>query len=193
MPALRGIVHAAGVLDDGVVTAQSWARFATVMAPKVLGTWHLHRLSRALDFFVLFSSGAAIAGSPGQANHAAANAFEDAFACYGHARGLATVSINWGPWAEVGAAADRSVSGPSFLRQIAPRDGLSALEVALRSHGSGSGPSRPQVAVLASDWSKLGGSDGLLTAPLFREIFRRHAHRCAIERIADCGNRGNVA
>jgi NAD(P)-dependent dehydrogenase (short-subunit alcohol dehydrogenase family)/acyl carrier protein len=170
MPTLRGIVHAAGVLDDGVVTAQSWARFATVMAPKVLGTWHLHRLTGALDFFVLFSSGAAIAGSPGQANHAAANAFEDAFACYRHAHGLATVSINWGPWAEVGAAADRSVSGPSFLRQIAPRDGLSALEIALRVHDGNSGSSRPHVAVLASDWSKVGGSDGLLLSPLFREV-----------------------
>ena len=170
MPALRGIVHAAGVLDDGVLAAQSWARFATVMAPKVLGTWHLHRLTGPLDFFVLFSSGAAIAGSPGQANHAAANAFEDAFAWYRQAHGQATVSINWGPWAEVGAAADRSVSGPSFLRQIAPRDGLIALDVALRRDDRGGGLSRPQVAVLASDWSTGGGSDGLLTSPLFREV-----------------------
>ncbi|MEP7048694.1 MAG: type I polyketide synthase [Pseudomonadota bacterium] len=171
LPPLRGIVHAAGVLDDGALAALSWPRFATVMAPKVLGTWHLHRLAGALDFFALFSSGAAIAGSAGQANHAAANAFEDALAWYRQARGLPTVSINWGPWAEVGAAADRRVNGPSFVTQIAPRDGLRAFAAALASD-----PTRPrlgsaQVVAIAADWSELAHAPAAWrTAPLFREL-----------------------
>src|SRR5690606_21858770 len=61
MPPLRGVIHSAGVLDDGALLQQSWSRFRTVMAPKVVGSWHLHQLTRhlPLDFFVLFSSGAA--------------------------------------------------------------------------------------------------------------------------------------
>ena len=169
MPPLGGVIHAAGVLDDGVLASQSWERFATVMAPKVLGSWHLHRHARPLDFFAFFSSGASVAGSAGQSNHAAANAFEDALAWYRQAHGLPTVSINWGPWAEVGAAADRRLSGPSFLQQIAPDDGLLAFGAALRRDGAGSGRlASSQVAVLRADWSQLGAAAA--SAPLFREL-----------------------
>ena len=82
MPPLRGVIHSAGVLDDGVLLQQSWDRFATVFAPKVTGSLLLHRLTAAdpLDFFVLFSSVAAVFGSPGQGNHVAANAFMDTLA-----------------------------------------------------------------------------------------------------------------
>ena len=168
---LGGIVHAAGVLDDGVLEAQTWERFATVMAPKVLGAWHLHRLAPPVDFFVLFSSGAAIGGSAGQANHAAANAFEDALAWYRQAHGQPTVSINWGPWADVGAAADRRVSGPSFLRQIAPKDGLLALEACLRRDSTSGRLAHAQMAVLAADWSQTASTrSALLSSDLFREL-----------------------
>jgi acyl carrier protein len=108
LPPLRGIVHAAGVLDDGVLTEQTWERFAPVLAPKVEGSWNLHRLTRALplDFFVMFSSLAAVAGAPGQANYAAANAFQDALATYRRSCGLPAVSIAWGAWADGMAAHD---------------------------------------------------------------------------------------
>ena len=104
---LRGIVHAAGVLDDGVLGAQSPERFATVMRPKVDGAWHLHTLTQgmALDFFVAFSSVASLLGSPGQSNYAAANAFLDSLMQQRRQAGLPGLSINWGPWAEVGMAA----------------------------------------------------------------------------------------
>ena len=171
LPPLRGVVHAAGVLDDGALSAQSWPRFATVMAPKVLGTWHLHRLTGALDFFALFSSGAAIAGSAGQANHAAANAFEDALAWYRQGRGQPTVSINWGPWAEVGAAADRQVSGPSFVTQIAPKDGLRAFAAALDSDVTRPRLASAQIVAIAADWSQLAHAPvAWRSAPLFREL-----------------------
>jgi acyl transferase domain-containing protein len=171
LPPLAGIVHSAGVLDDGVLAAQSWERFATVMAPKVLGTWHLHRLSGPLDFFVLFSSGAAIAGSAGQANHAAANAFEDALAWYRQGRGQPTVSINWGPWSEVGAAADRKLSGPSFVHPISPQDGLRALEAALAPRPNEPRLASSQVVVIATDWRELERAPlAWRSSPLFREL-----------------------
>ncbi|HEY9227525.1 MAG TPA: KR domain-containing protein, partial [Gemmatimonadaceae bacterium] len=154
MPPLRGVIHAAGVLDDGVLSAQTRERFATVMAPKVLGTWHLHSLAGALDFLVLFSSGASLAGSPGQANHAAANAFEDALAFYRQSQGQPTVSINWGPWAEIGAAAERGITTADFVDAIAPRDGLLALEWAMRRIADGVF-GHSQVGVLATDWPRL--------------------------------------
>jgi acyl transferase domain-containing protein/NADPH:quinone reductase-like Zn-dependent oxidoreductase len=108
MPPLRGILHTAGVIDDGVLTEQTWDRFSCVLAPKTSGSWLLHEKTATLplDFFVMFSSMASIFGAPGQANYAAANAFEDALAHERRRRGLPATSINWGAWAEGMAAHD---------------------------------------------------------------------------------------
>ena len=107
LPPLRGIVHAAGVLDDGLLQQMSWERFTQVMASKVQGAWYLHTLTEhlPLDFFICFSSIASVLGSPGQGNYSAANAFMDALAHYRRGMGLPGLSINWGPWAEGGMAA----------------------------------------------------------------------------------------
>ena len=187
LPPLAGIVHCAGVLDDGVLSAQKWSRFSNVMRAKVLGSWHLHRLAGPLDFLVLFSSGASVAGSAGQANYAAANAFEDALAWYRQAKGQPTVSVNWGPWAEIGVAAERHITGGSYLRPISPTDALTALDAVMR-RGTGSEvgtgerhPAHPdltrvafpraQVVVLDADWSAIAaGAHAQLQAPLFRQL-----------------------
>ena len=138
LPPLRGIVHSAGVLDDGILLRQDWQRFLTVMNAKVIGSWILHTLTKknSLDFFVMFSSAASLLGSAGQANHAAANAFVDGLAHYRKSKGLPALSINWGPWAEVGAAArhdqsDRITKGGRLV--IAPKDGLEIFGRLLRS------------------------------------------------------------
>jgi acyl transferase domain-containing protein/acyl carrier protein len=125
LPPLRGIVHAAGVLDDGVLLQQTAQRFQAVMSPKIDGAWNLHCLTRdrALDFFVMFSSVASLLGTAGQGNYAAANAFLDGLAHWRRAQGLPAVSINWGPWAEVGLAARRGAVGLQSVR------GLEALNV----------------------------------------------------------------
>jgi NAD(P)-dependent dehydrogenase (short-subunit alcohol dehydrogenase family) len=117
MPPLAGIVHAAGVLDDCILEHLTPDRFARVMAPKVLGAWNLHLLTRTmpLDFFVLFSSVSALLGSPGQGSYSAANAFMDGLANYRRAHGLPALSVNWGPWSEVGMAARTAARGRSAL------------------------------------------------------------------------------
>ena len=150
MAPLRGVVHAAGTLDDGVLLQQNWERFRRVMAPKIEGAWHLHQLTQdlPLDFCVLYSSISALVGAPGQANHAAANAFMDALAHHRRALGLPAMSINWGVWSEVGAAAERSVEARATAQGIgafSPEQGLRALEELLAR-----GPA--QMAVMAVDW-----------------------------------------
>jgi myxalamid-type polyketide synthase MxaB len=130
LPPLRGIIHAAGILEDGVLSSQNWERFARVLAPKVQGAWNLHTLTqhKALDFFILFSSAASLFGSIAQANYAAANTFLDALAYYRQAQGLTGMSINWGAWSEIGVAAKRQVSMQMHrVGSIAPQQGLQIL------------------------------------------------------------------
>ena len=130
MPPLRGIIHAAGVLDDGLVRQAEWSDFETVLGPKASGAWHLHELTAAdrLDFFVLYSSTASLLGAAGQANYAAANAFLDGLAHHRRALGLPGLSVNWGAWSTVGMAA-RLVDGSQRrigrrgVRLIDPADG----------------------------------------------------------------------
>jgi acyl transferase domain-containing protein/acyl carrier protein len=139
MPALRGVIHAAGTIDDGVLLQQDEGRFRTVMAPKVLGAWNLHELTRGapLDFFVLYSSAASLLGSPGQGNYAAANAFMDALAHHRRARGLPALSINWGPFSEVGLAAateQRGARSAHRVRGLTPAEGTEVLAQLLSGH-----------------------------------------------------------
>ncbi|CAI7975413.1 phthiocerol/phenolphthiocerol synthesis type-I polyketide synthase C [Frankia sp. Hr75.2] len=131
-PPLRGVIHAAGLLDDGVLLQLDAARFERVAAPKVRGAWNLHEatLSRTLDFFVLFSSGASLLGSPGQGNYAAANAFLDALAEHRAAVGLPAMAVGWGPWSEIGLAARPDRGGRlalGGLDSLTPAQGLAAL------------------------------------------------------------------
>jgi NADPH:quinone reductase-like Zn-dependent oxidoreductase/acyl carrier protein len=130
---LRGVVHAAGVVDDGVLAEQSWDRVASVLRAKAEGAWNLHELTRDLDldFFVLFSSAAGTLGSAGQAGYAAANACLDALAHHRRGLGLPAVSIAWGRWAVGMAAAvddrDRARWARQGFREIELAAGLETL------------------------------------------------------------------
>ena len=153
LPPLGGVIHSVGVLSDGALTNQSWERFETVLWPKVLGAWHLHRATadRDLDMFVLFSSRVGVMGNPGQANHAAANAFLDQLAAHRRAQGLPGQAIAWGAWSEIGEAAEqreridrqRSALGG---RWFTPQQGLRAFDQLVRQDVTTS-------VVMSMDWS----------------------------------------
>ncbi|MCC6456105.1 MAG: SDR family NAD(P)-dependent oxidoreductase [Caldilineaceae bacterium] len=134
MPPLRGIIHAAGILDDALLMQLDPERFARVLAPKVQGAWNLHQLTQhcPLDFFVLYSSASVLLGFQGQANYVAANAYLDALAHYRRAQGLPALSINWGPWAQVGLAAAQANRGDRLAAQgvgsLTPAQGTAILE-----------------------------------------------------------------
>lgn len=171
MPPLRGVIHAAGVLDDGLLLQQNWDRFATVKAPKIDGAWHLHTLTQQipLDFFVLFSAGAALLGSSGQVNYAAANAYMDGLAHLRRAQGLPAMSINWGAWAEVGMAASldertRAQWRAAGVGMLPPAEGAAAFFELLSSAPA-------QVGVLPIDWARMAQrGEGMVKRPFFSRL-----------------------
>jgi NADPH:quinone reductase-like Zn-dependent oxidoreductase/acyl carrier protein len=181
LPPLSGIVHAAGLLDDGILLQQTPERFARAMAPKVQGAWHAHELadSRGASL-VLFSSVASLLGLSGQANYAAGNAFLDALARYRGARGKPGVSINWGPWGGIGLAAAQGNRGERLsargLVSIAPAAGLEAFETVLCGRTA-------QVAVMPLDWPAYAAAfPAAARASLVRLLAARHGaqpHRAA--------------
>ncbi len=136
-PPVRGVVHAAGVVDDRLLLRMDGASLDAVLRPKVQGALALHAAfaGRQLDFFVLFSSLSALLPPPGQGAYAAANAFLDALAHHRRALGLPGLSIDWGPWAETGMAAGRplphAAGDGGGIALLDPAAALAALEVAL--------------------------------------------------------------
>ncbi|WP_405792576.1 SDR family NAD(P)-dependent oxidoreductase [Streptomyces sp. NBC_01506] len=132
---VTAVVHAAGVLDDGVVGGLSVERLERVLAPKVDGAWNLHRatLDQPLAAFVLYSSVAGIIGGPGQANYAAANTYLDALAQYRQDRGLPALSLAWGPWEDLGMAAELPDSRSGRLARISPDKGLAMFDTAMNA------------------------------------------------------------
>ena len=156
LPPLGGVIHSVGVLSDGALENQTWEKFEAVLWPKVLGAWHLHQstVDRDLDFFVLFSSIVGVMGNPGQANHAAANAFLDQLAGHRRALGLPGQAIAWGAWSGLGEAEEqreridrqRAALGGGWFT---PQQGLKAFDRLVRQDVTTS-------VVMAMDWSVFG-------------------------------------
>ncbi|MGH3699982.1 MAG: type I polyketide synthase, partial [Pseudonocardiaceae bacterium] len=163
---LTGVIHTAGVLDDGVLSALTPQRVDTVFGPKVDGALNLHHLTQDmnLDMFVLFSSAAGVLGSPGQANYAAANAFLDGLACQRRMQGLPAVSMAWGLWAEGMAAGLVEVGGRgrAGLRPLSVVEGMALFDAALRAGD-------PVVVPMRMDVSAAGD----VVAPLLRGLVRQ--------------------
>ncbi len=169
MPPLRGIIHAAGMLQDGMLLGQTWESFSRVMAPKVQGAWNLHALTQNLDldFFVCFSSISALLGSPGQGNYAAANHFLDMLAHYRQGLGLPALSVNWGPWAGGGMAVEELQTRlrRKGLQGLPPEQAIAAMESLL-------GANCVQTTVANVDWS------------LFKELYETRGKRSLLELLA---------
>ncbi|MFF2195169.1 SDR family NAD(P)-dependent oxidoreductase [Streptomyces sp. NPDC058157] len=126
---LTAVVHAAGVLDDGVIDSLTPQRFAAVARPKADAAAHLHELTLDADLsaFVLFSSDTSVLGGAGRANYAAANAYLDALAAHRRALGLPATSVSWGAWAGTGMATGEAAAEHLHRRGILPMDPDTAL------------------------------------------------------------------
>ncbi|NEQ47701.1 MAG: SDR family NAD(P)-dependent oxidoreductase [Leptolyngbya sp. SIOISBB] len=172
---LRGVIHAAGVLSDGRLERLAWPQFEHVLAPKVEGAWNLHQLTQdmALDFFVMFSSAASLLGSPGQANHAAANAFLDGLAHYRRSHGLPALSLNWGAWSDIGSALKyqqgQALTGLPGVNLISPEQGLEKLAQVWTQ------PS-PQIGIVPIEWSALLRQGNLYQSPFLENFCQENSH-----------------
>jgi polyketide synthase 7 len=174
---LKGVFHAAGVLDDGLIASLTPERVDAVLRAKVDGAWHLHELTRDLDLsaFVMFSSMAGIVGTPGQGNYAAANSFLDGLAAYRRAQGLTGLSVAWGLWEQASAMtqhlADRDKARMS-------RVGLAPLttEQALRLFDAAMLTERPVVVAARLDPATLADHSAALP-PLLNQLIARPTRR----------------
>ena len=169
LPDLGGVIHSVGVLSDGVIENQTWDRFTEVLWPKVLGAWHLHHATKAkdLDMFVLFSSVTGVVGNPGQANHAAANAFLDQLAAHRRALGLPGQAIAWGAWSGIGEAEEHRERieqqlAYSGARWITPAEGIKALDWLVRQDVTAPTVTSVDWQVAASVWET--------PSPFFSEV-----------------------
>ncbi|WP_437631049.1 type I polyketide synthase [Sorangium sp. So ce854] len=176
MPPLRGVVHAAMVLEDATALSLDAARFRRVTAPKVQGAWALHEATRdrALDLFVMYSSAASLLGPSGQGSYAAANAFLDALAHHRRALGLPALSIDWGMFSEVGGVAARGLGDRLSHRGVGamtPAEGLDVLGRLLEGAPA-------QIAVLRLDLRQwLEFTPSAAGAPFLSELWRAERSR----------------
>ncbi|MET9701000.1 SDR family NAD(P)-dependent oxidoreductase [Streptomyces sp. NPDC006529] len=181
---LTAVVHTAGVLDDGVITALTPERLDTVLRPKVDAALHLHELTRHLDLadFVLFSSAAGTFGGAGQANYAAANVFLDALARHRHAHGLPGTSLGWGLWADASGmtgeldAADKDRMTRSGVLGLSSEEGLALLDTAHRTGDA-------HLVPMQLDLVPLRQADASMVPALLRGLVRTTARR-AVEATA---------
>ncbi|KOV69045.1 type I polyketide synthase, partial [Streptomyces sp. MMG1121] len=153
---LSGVVHTAGVLDDGVIGSLTPERLASVFRPKVDAVLMLHELTRHLDLdaFVLFSSASGVLGGPGQGNYSAANAFLDAFAQWRRAQGLTAVSLAWGLWRESSTmtgtlgATDQARMSRGGIRALSVEEGMALFDAGLGAVPSHLVPAKFDLAAL---------------------------------------------
>jgi acyl transferase domain-containing protein len=169
LPLLRGVIHAAGVVEDQLLLRLDEETFQRVLKPKVAGARALHEATKDLDldFFTLFSSISSVLGQFGQAHYAAGNAYMDNLALWRRQQGLPGTSINWGPWADVGMFArltEKSKSGRSGVFPMTPDQALQAMA---RIHVAQGG----QAIVVSADWARMPPS------PLFAELTPANAVR----------------
>jgi acyl transferase domain-containing protein/acyl carrier protein len=166
-PPVRGIVHAAGSVDDQLLVNMTEADFAKVMAPKIGGTRVLHNAFKEhdLEFFVMFGSAGSVIASPGQGNYAAANAFLDAFAHHRQAEGLPALTIGWGPWS-VGMVEELKLEklyAQRGIELITPATGARILDRLINQRS-------PNVIAINADWVRARRGLGGQLPAMFSEL-----------------------
>ncbi|MEV0299454.1 SDR family NAD(P)-dependent oxidoreductase [Nocardia sp. NPDC050710] len=175
---LTGVVHAAGVLADGLLATMTPEQIATVLRPKVDAAWNLHEATKDLDLsaFVLYSSIAGVIGNPGQANYAAANVFLDALAQHRHVTGLPATSVVWGPWEQSGGMT--SALGEADLARLR-REGLLPLgdEDGMRLFDAALAGGRSAFVAVRIDRTALGEAGPDEIRPVMRGLSRPSRRR----------------
>jgi NADPH:quinone reductase-like Zn-dependent oxidoreductase/NAD(P)-dependent dehydrogenase (short-subunit alcohol dehydrogenase family) len=176
LPPLRGVFHAAMVLDDGPIAELTPGRLERVLAPKAYGAWNLHlqTLTDPLDTFILFSSVASLIGNPGQANYVSANLFLDLLAHHRRRQGRPALAVNWGAVADVGAVAERAEVARHLERlgvvPVPVKHLLDALGRLLRLDVT-------QAAVMRVDWARAGRYlPAVQASPRMAGVAARSAH-----------------
>ena len=159
-PPLKGVVHSAGVLDDGILALLDWDRFSRVFEPKVYGSWLLHESTKSLelDFFVLQSSLLSQLGSAGQANYSAGNCFLDSLAAHRRGVDLPATAINWSAWSGGGLATVSGARGEAMwsslgVKFVSPDLAMQAFDALMHRDAE-------QIAVAVADWSTYAGKVG---------------------------------
>lgn len=169
---LKGVVHSAGILDDGILAQLDWDRFARLFEPKVYGSWLLHEYTKSLelDFFILKSSLLSLLGSAGQGNYAASNTFLDSLAAHRRAKGLPATAINWSAWSGGGLATFSGARGEAMwsslgVKFVSPALAMQAFDKLMHRDVD-------QIAVAIADWPTYAGRVG---KPLFlAELLKRN-------------------
>ena len=177
---LKGVFHAAGVLDDGLIGSLTPERVDVVLRAKVDGAWNLHELTQNMDLsaFVMFSSMAGILGTPGQGNYAAANSFLDGLAAYRHSHGLPGLSVAWGLWEQASAMTkhlaerDKARMSRAGLAPLSTPQALQLFDDALLAD-------RP--VLVAAHLDGAGLSAGGVVPPLLRDLVTRPGRRLIVE------------
>jgi len=179
MPPIAGIMHAAMVLDDALLTNLDQQRFLHVLAPKVSGAENLDHLVRgqALDYFVMFSSVTTLVGNPGQANYVAANAYMEGLARRRRQKGLAALAVGWGPISDVGVLA-RNQRLQAGLQKITGFTGMQAREaldlMAQVIEQSGDSVNSAVVTIAPSDGNFAGDRLPVLSSPTYAQFVGRN-------------------
>ncbi len=152
LPALKGLIHAAMVLDDGLIRNMTQQQLLNVMSPKIIGAWNLHEVTadHELDFFVLYSSATTFVGNPGQANYVAANSYLESLATYRKSKGLTACYAAWGAISDVGYLARNEDTKEALQSRLGGEalksdQALKMLEKIILSEKAG-------VAVIDLDW-----------------------------------------
>jgi acyl transferase domain-containing protein/surfactin synthase thioesterase subunit/acyl carrier protein len=171
-PPLKGVVHSAGVLDDGILAQLDWDRFARLFEPKVYGSWLLHEYTKSLelDFFILKSSLLSLLGSAGQGNYAASNTFLDSLAAHRRAAGLPATAINWSAWSGGGLATFSGARGEAMwsslgVKFVSPVLAMQAFDKLMHRDVG-------QIAVAIADWPTYAGRVG--KPPFLEELLKRN-------------------
>jgi acyl transferase domain-containing protein/surfactin synthase thioesterase subunit len=167
-PPLKGVVHSAGILDDGILAQLDWDRFARVFESKVYGSWLLHECTRSLDldFFLLQSSLLSLLGSAGQGNYSAGNTFLDSLAAYRRAAGQPATVVNWPAWSGGGLATVSGARGEAMwsslgVKFVSPDLAMLAFDKLMQRDVE-------QIAIAVADWPTYAGKVG--KPPLLRQL-----------------------